>query len=479
MFRHPKFVRASSRGYRFARASSQTQARNTAMTPTRFLSLAPILAAIAVLTGCTFVNVPLNPLDAPVTSRKTNHTRASLLRSSEITPDTAPPLADDGWFVGLAISGGGSRSANFSAAVMFQLQRLGLLDRVDAISSVSGGSLTAAYYCLSTDQEWNPANLQRLLTHSFAADAWSVLLQPWNLIALAISDWDRSDILADSFTKTLYTRAGKTLTFADLRQKRPRLLVNATDLQSGQRFVFANESFDTINSDLSKYPIGYAVAASSSVPIVLHQVTLRDFSTVFAQYRHFVDGGINDNLGVLSLLEAYKADNDAATSKGQPPPFSKGAVLIIIDAGTQFNAKLSDKGDVGLLESLGTGAKLSTAKLLNRASTATLADLIVQYAPKDMTAEDIRKHLSELQDIGFLQAKDRDGRPLTIIHIALSRAASLKNAPYHNFGSALDEIDTYFNMSEADAYSLYQAADLIVKEKFEQKLIEIREMLQK
>jgi len=34
------------------------------------------------------------------------------------------------------------------------------------------------------------------------------------------------------------------------------LLINATDLQSGQRFVFANESFDAINSDLSKYPIG-------------------------------------------------------------------------------------------------------------------------------------------------------------------------------------------------------------------------------
>jgi predicted acylesterase/phospholipase RssA len=437
------------------------------------------LAALALLSGCTFVNEPLNPIDTPVTARKVNQTRAALLRTSDLAMDRSQPSASDGWFVGLAISGGGSRSANFSAAVMFELQRLGLLDRVDAVSSVSGGSLTAAYYCLSTDKEWNPANLQRLMTHPFAADAWSVVLQPWNLVALAISDWDRSDILADSFITNVFSRSGHPLTFADLRPQRPRLLVNATDLQSGQRFVFANENFDAINSDLAKFPIGYAVAASSSVPIVLHQVTLRDFSTVFEQYRHFVDGGINDNLGVLSLLEAYKADNDAAQAKGQPAPFAKGAVMIIIDAGTQFNARLSDKGDVGLIESLGTGAKLSTAKLLNRASTATLADLIVQYAPKEMTAEEIRKHLSELQEVGYLQAKDRDGRPLTIIHIALTRAAKLKNAPYHSFGAALDEIDTYFNISQADAYSLYQAADLIVKEQFESKLIEIRQMLGK
>ena len=450
------------------------------MNENRFSYFTCIVALLGVFSGgCTFVNVPLNAPDTPANALKTNHTRAALLRSSDASLDASRPFADDGWFVGLAISGGGSRSANFSAAVMFQLQRLGLLDKVDAVSSVSGGSLTAAYYCLSTEGEWNPANLQEKMTHSFAADAWGVVLQPWNLVALAISDWDRSDILADSFTRTVFTRGGRGLTFADLRRDRPRLLVNATDLQSGQRFVFANESFDAINSDLAKYPIGYAVAASSSVPVVLHQVTLRDFSTIFEQYRHFVDGGINDNLGVLSLLEAYKADNDAAIAKGQPAPFAKGAVLVIIDAGTQFNARLSDKGDVGLLESLGTGAKLSTAKLLNRASSATLADLIVQYAPNDMTASDIRKHLDDLQEVGYLQAKDRDGRPLTIIHIALTRAAALKNPPFHSFGAKLDEIDTYFNISKADAYSLYQAADLIVKEKFEEKLIQIREMLAK
>jgi predicted acylesterase/phospholipase RssA len=431
------------------------------------------------LSGCTYVNQPLNPADTPVTSRQTNHTHAAIRRGSDRSPAVSQPFAGDGWFVGLAISGGGLRSANFSAAVMFELQRLGLLDRVDAVSSVSGGSLTAACYCIYSDDDWNPGNLQRKLTHEFATDMWWIVAQPWNLMALWLTDWDRSDLLAKTFNENVFTRDGHVLTFANLRPDRPRLLINATDLQSGQRFVFANESFDAINSDLAKYPIGYAVSASSSVPVVLHQVTLRDFSTIFKQYRHFVDGGINDNLGVLSLLETYKADNDAAAAAKEPLPYGKGAILLIIDAGTQYNARLSDRGDVGLLEGLGTGAKLSSAKLVNRASSATLADLIVQYAPADMTADDIRNNLAELERVGFIQVKDRDGRPLTLVHIALSRAATLKNAPFKDFGPTLDQIDTYFNISPADAHNLYQAADLIVKEKFEKPLQQIRETLDK
>ena len=116
-------------------------------------------------------NRALNPSTLPLEEREKNHTRArrsgqNCCRSTRgnrpaiasgrrpgrpklARPESHPPVDDDGYFVGLAISGGGSRSANFSAACMFQLQRLGVLQRVDYISSVSGGSLTAAYYCLT------------------------------------------------------------------------------------------------------------------------------------------------------------------------------------------------------------------------------------------------------------------------------------------------------------------------------------------
>lgn len=55
----------------------------------------------------------------------------------------------------LALSGGGSRAAYLSASAMLKLQTLyrevDLLDEVDVVSSVSGGSLTAALYAASRD----------------------------------------------------------------------------------------------------------------------------------------------------------------------------------------------------------------------------------------------------------------------------------------------------------------------------------------
>lgn len=54
----------------------------------------------------------------------------------------------DGRFVGLALSGGGSRSVVFGAAVLKELDRVGILRQVDVLSAVSGGALPAAYYAL-------------------------------------------------------------------------------------------------------------------------------------------------------------------------------------------------------------------------------------------------------------------------------------------------------------------------------------------
>ena len=57
----------------------------------------------------------------------------------------------------LALSGGGSRAAYFSARVMTSLQHdidLDMLKEVDVISSVSGGSLAGAYYAVTQDPEF-------------------------------------------------------------------------------------------------------------------------------------------------------------------------------------------------------------------------------------------------------------------------------------------------------------------------------------
>ena len=456
-----------------------------------------VLAAIS-SGGCseklTSVNSPLNSNHIPYEHRVRNATRATTLAgvappdapgttrvrppgSGDTTtsasradgPDTVP----DGFFVGLALSGGGSRSANFAAACMFQLERLGLLSRVDYISSVSGGSLTAAYYCLARDEYWNPANVQRRLTHAFANDLILQTLVPWNTLTLWFTDWDRSDVLADCFTPVLFSRKGRALSFGDLRRDRPRLLINATDLQSGRRFIFTDESFNELNSNLAKYPIARAVTASAAVPVLMHHVTLRDFSTNFRQYRHLIDGGITDNLGVQTLAETYSSQIESAAREGRPDPYPHGAVLIVLDARSQFDALLSDKGDMGFIEGLATGAGLTSTALLNRASTATLSELVVRNAADDISAKELRAQIEGLEKGGSLTLRGRNGKPVRVIHLALSHLDDLSTLPFHSFRERVSTIGTYFNISATEAFNLYQAAELLVHERFEGELTEL------
>jgi predicted acylesterase/phospholipase RssA len=445
-----------------------------------------LLLVAFLVAGCTHANRRLNGADVALESRQKNHTRADLeadiaplsTRSSRRVqpasgPATAPvEVSDDGYFVGLALSGGGSRSANFSAACMFQLQRFGLLQRVDYISSVSGGSLAGAYYC-GSDKEWNPAEVQARLTHGFATDMIVATIQPWNSLALILTAWDRSDLLAATLQQHLYSRGGKRLTFADLRADRPHLLLNATDLQSGRRFIFCNESFDEINSDLSAYPIANAVAASAAVPVLMHHVTLRDYSTIYKQYRHLIDGGVTDNLGVQTLVETYDAQVQSAQDHQQSDPYPNGAILFVIDARTRFDAQISDKPDVGILEGLAAGAGLTSTALLNRVSSATLAEIILQYSPDDARAAALRDQIQSLEKTGLLTLRDRHGKPVRIVHIALSRLNELSNLPFQSFSERVNNIATYFNIDPTESYHLYQAAELLVNERFEPRLREL------
>ena len=48
--------------------------------------------------------------------------------------------------IGLALSGGGFRAAIFHLGVIRRLEELGIMKDVDVISSVSVGSIIAAYY---------------------------------------------------------------------------------------------------------------------------------------------------------------------------------------------------------------------------------------------------------------------------------------------------------------------------------------------
>ena len=233
-------------------------------------------------------------------------------------------------FIALAFSGGGSRAAVFSAAVMFELRRHGILQRADVLSSASGGSVAAALYTASCDDAqdcpatvnpdlrrtiWTESVVYPLLRQNFI-DRWRInCWRPENIIRYA-TYFDRTDVMAETFAETLFggTRDREnSFLMRDLNPRRPYVILNATNNTDStavpEIFSFTAEGFETLRSRLDLFPVAYGVAGSAAFPGAFHYVTLRNFATPAEQYIHLMDGGVQDNLGIESLWRILLRDN--------------------------------------------------------------------------------------------------------------------------------------------------------------------------
>jgi NTE family protein len=272
----------------------------------------------------------------------------------------------------LAFSGGGTRAAALSYGVMEELrdakidskgQRVRVLDEVDVISSVSGGSFTSAYYGLYGDDIFK--NYEKDFLHqSVQSSLIRNLLSPSYWFHAMFSGINRTDMAIDYYDRTLFH--GKT--FADIPlDKRPFIEINATDLQAGAHFSFAQGFFDLVCSDLYKYPVARAVTASSGVPIAFPPVVLKNnatecdvknsyFSSMLNKktfdnahekslvmqiksyqdvkkrpYIHLVDGGISDNLGLRAVTDRLELlDSNINEMLAKNPV--KDVVVILVNA---------------------------------------------------------------------------------------------------------------------------------------------------
>jgi NTE family protein len=301
------------------------------------------LVLALLLSGCSHypLNTPLTRLAPDAGYRFNNLSHLSHANNS------------DSLFVVLAFSGGGIRAAALSYGVLEELakaqivwegKRRRLLDEVDLISSVSAGSFTAAYYVLYGERIFDDFD-SRFLKRNIQGRLMGIYSSPLTWFRLASPTFSRIDIAAEYYDRRLFGRH----TFGDLlvQGRRPFLMINATDMSRGSRFEFTQDQFDLLCSDLSSFPLGRAVAASSAFPVLLSPVTLRNYSgrcdspgPVWVQsaladaaasarrrnqalearayldstnrpFIHLLDGGLADNLGLRGPLEAIGAHDDA------------------------------------------------------------------------------------------------------------------------------------------------------------------------
>jgi NTE family protein len=337
--------------------SGNPAARSTRRRPSTAGLLA--LAILAFLpAGCAHAprNVPLVRID-PATGYRFQ---------------TTPNQTDGtGLMVALFFSGGGIRAAAVSYGVLCELaatpvaDQRRMLDEVTTINAVSGGSFTAAYYCLYGDRIF--ADYEQLFLKRDVQDALiRRCLAPVNRVRLWSGYFGRSDLAAEYYDELLFHGA----TFGDLAKAgaaRPFLVINATDISTSTPLQFTQDQFDLIGSDLSRYPISRAVAASSAVPLVFTPITLTNYadrvpaadafllppagaSDVFASYRavlteishgyrdvakhpyiHLMDGGLADNLALRNLLDGvtlsggWKAVLERVRKRG----ITKLAIIVV------------------------------------------------------------------------------------------------------------------------------------------------------
>jgi NTE family protein len=280
-----------------------------------------LLAAfhLASVSGCAIVEYGTHANEGPVLTSPSPTRATTKISSSDLK---------NGTFIGIAMSGGGSRAANFSAAALLQLESLGILQQATALSSVSGSSLTAAYYGLFSEEKihhWNPQQVRKRLVKNFELEWFGRWFLPWNIGRYWFTGFDRSDIMADVFDHNLF----EDKTFGQMPKATPKILINATSLtENGALFLFTDEAFNKIGSGLDNYAVSRAVMASGAFPGAFHNVTLRDY-TQPKQYVHLFDGGPSDNLGINSLRKVARE-----LYLGDESTHPKKCLVLIIDAYT-------------------------------------------------------------------------------------------------------------------------------------------------
>lgn len=226
--------------------------------------------------------------------------------------------------IALCLSGGGYRAMIFHLGALWRLNQSGLLQRLKRVSSVSGGSITAAFLGLHWKQlDWNPAGVASNLVEEVIApiralagrtiDAESILLG-------IITPGSISDRVAAEYDAQLFQSA--TLEDLPTDVEGPRFVINATNMQSGALWRFSRPYMaDYLVGRVMepKLPLAKAVAASSAFPPVLSPATLKlrhsDFvpdpgcplqKEPFTTNIVLSDGGVYDNLGLETAWKRYK-----------------------------------------------------------------------------------------------------------------------------------------------------------------------------
>jgi NTE family protein len=232
----------------------------------------------------------------------------------------------------LCLSGGGYRAMLFHVGMLWRLNELGYLPKLDRISSVSGGSITAGALAVAwSGLRFDAHGVATNFNEQFVTPVLRMADTNVDVIAALIGfipGLSASSHVEAEYRKHLFGHR----TLQDLPD-RPEFVIDATNQQSGVLWRFLKRYMADYRVGMIKNPrveLAVAVAASSAFPPVLSPVrlTLKNSDYVpnngtydlhrppFTTDVFLVDGGVYDNLGLEPVWKDY--ETILVSDGGQP-----------------------------------------------------------------------------------------------------------------------------------------------------------------
>jgi NTE family protein len=292
-----------------------------------------LIGCAMLMVGCEYVRPTMN---APLARWDAGYG----YRSINLPPSKTG--SSDSLFIIASFSGGGARASALAYGVLREMAQTPivwegrpkrLVDELNIINAVSGGSFPATYFALYGDRIFQDFET-RFLRKDWESELRArIFRSPSNWLRLWSPYFGRAHIFAELLDEALFDGH----TFDDLLAKHQRPIINlhASDMASLSRFEFNQRQFDLLCSDLNQLPLSVAAASTSALPLLLSPISMTNYAgtcgfqpparlveerpTAWGRQRanelrsyldakkrpyiHLLDGGLSDNVGMRSVLE--------------------------------------------------------------------------------------------------------------------------------------------------------------------------------
>ena len=365
-----------------------------------------------------------------------------------------------------------------------------LLDTVDIMSSVSGGSFPAAYYGLHHDHKIFTDFEKDFLNQDVEKYIWGSYLLPWRFAkALFNPNYGTNDRMAEVYDNLMFHGA----TFARISSASgghwSRSNCNRCRYRPGIP-CSCRTSSTWICSDLQSYPVARAVAASNGFPILFNPITLKSYRSQCngripawiqadkgnkdtlsrthelarshslyldadrTQWVHLLDGGIADNLAMRGIINMGMVLSGDIEDIGKRFDLSRVRRIVVISADGQAENDTATSKQIHL-SGLGQLFNVVSGTQIDRYNYETM---ILAHQQFDVLRDAVRKERCEKA-----ARKDADGQSCNDVQVFFAQL-SLGGIADKDERERLAKIPTGLSIDPADIAQLVAAGEAQVKQ---------------